>query len=307
MSEEKELHISTLNQYRQQLEQDFPELVIREFKRIGSGWDHIALAVNGEIIFRMPEDGQFDDEQRRLVTYETAVLQKLQPVLSIAIPEPLYVAPRGGYFGYPKLEGTLTEEVWPKLTPAQQAKLQEDWVAVVVAIERALPVEEARKLGVPPFWLQESIDGIHGFLQRGNISPKHRKFAEWTLERAKQLDVNKNPFFLHNDFYLHNMLLDPQTKQLKALIDWSDCCIAPIEREFMLWHWLPAAQFNAIIELYSQRTGRSINKEQVKIWSYVEAFSDLHTQLSEDDQPGVKKSLQYINRWLQEENIDRES
>jgi aminoglycoside phosphotransferase (APT) family kinase protein len=301
MSQKKKIHFNELDEYRLQLEQDFPELTIRTLRRIGNGWDHIALEVNDEIIFRMPEDGQFDDEQRKLVAYETAVLRKLQPVLPIAIPEPLYIPPHGGYFGYPKLEGILAEEAWPKLTPDQQTKLQEDWVTIVTAIERALPVEEAQRLGVPPFWLQESIRDIHGFLQRENISPEHRQFAERTLERAKQLDVNKNPFFLHNDFYLHNMLLDPQTKRLKALLDWSDCCTAPIEREFTLWHWLPDAQFDAIIELYTQRTGRSVNKEQVKVWSYVDAFSDLNTQLLEGDQPGIEKSLQHINRWLQEE------
>lgn len=304
MPEKKEIHLNKLNEYRQQLLQDFPGLAFRQFKRIGSGWDHVALAVNDEIIFRMPEDGQFDDEQRELVAYEIAVLRKLQPVLPVVIPEPLYIAPQGGYFGYPKLEGILAEEIWPQLTIDQQMKLQEDWVAIVVAIERALPVDEARKLGVPSFWLQEGVHGIHGLMQRKNLSAKHRKFAEWTLERTKQLDVNKNPFFLHNDFYLHNMLLDPKTKRLKALLDWSDCCIAPIEREFMLWHWLPSAQFNTIIELYAQRTGRSVNKEQVKTWSYVEALSDLHEQLSENDQAGIEKTLQYINRWLREENMD---
>lgn len=304
MSEKKEIHLNKLNEYRQQLEQDLPELVIQEFKCIGNGWDHIALEVNDEIIFRMPKDGQFNDEQCRLVAYELAVLRKLQPVLPVAIPEPLYIAPHGSYFGYPKLEGMSADEAWPKLTSDDQVKLQEDWVAVIMTIERALPAEEARKLGVPSFWLQEGIHGIHGLLQRENLSVEHRMFAEWTLERAKRLDVNKDPFFLHNDFYLHNMLLDPQTKRLKALLDWSDCCTAPIEREFMLWHWLPSAQFDAIIELYTRRTGRSVDKEQVKTWSYVEALSDLHEQLSENDQAGIEKTLQYINRWLREESMD---
>jgi aminoglycoside 2''-phosphotransferase len=287
----------SINVYRHQLQQDFPELVITKIQQIGSGWDHVALEVNNDIIFRMPEDMQFDAEQVATVTYETAVLKKLHDALPVAIPEPTYIAPKGSYFGYPKLKGIIAEKSWPELNAEQRARLREDWVAVVADIEQHISPNEARQLSVPYFWVEDSVENARKLLTLHTLTPRYKQFVERALYEAESLDVRHDALFLHNDFYLHNTLLNPETKRLSALIDWSDCCLAPIEREFALWCSLPASQLDAIVALYTEKTGRQVNTAQVKTWAHIEACSDLYTQFLEDDVEGQASTLRHFDRW----------
>ena len=299
MSQSKEL----LDDYRRQIELDFPELTIAKIRRIGGGWDHVALEVNNSIIFREPKDMLFNDEQRQRVAYETAVLRKLRASLPVAIPDPQYIAPQAGYFGYPKLNGVLAESVWSELTADQHTRFREDWVRIVMTIEQNISAEEARQFGVISFWLEEAMSDTRRLLELDDVQLRHKEFATLALRRAEQLDVRTNALFLHNDFYPHNILLDPKTKKLVGILDWSDCCLAPIEREFALWHSFPPPHLDAMISPYSEKTGRPVNKQLVKSWAYIEACGDLYSQLIENDQAGIKESLRHIDRWSREEGL----
>jgi len=60
-----------IDSFRERLKTDFPSLQISSIKIIGSGWDHDAIEVNGDSIFRIPK-GNFDFSRASpVVVYET--------------------------------------------------------------------------------------------------------------------------------------------------------------------------------------------------------------------------------------------
>ena len=140
---------SKIHSYRQRLEADFPSLPISSVEILGSGWDHDAVEVNGDIVFRIPKS-DFDFTQASpVVTYETGALKLLYGKLPVDVPFPRYIAPYKSYFGYAKLSGVILKDVLNSFREQDFMELQKEWVAVVAAIHAGINVTEARKLGIP--------------------------------------------------------------------------------------------------------------------------------------------------------------
>src|SRR5438477_12966283 len=84
------------------IEKDFPDLLVDRVERLGEGWDHVALRVNDRYVFRLPwhlvEPGSGDADAQGAEA-EVRLLRTVQGRLPVAVPEPVFVAADGEYFG----------------------------------------------------------------------------------------------------------------------------------------------------------------------------------------------------------------
>lgn len=262
-----------IDSFRQRLQFDFPSLEISSIKIMGSGWDHDAVEVNGDIVFRIPKD-YFDASQPSpAVLYETKLLKLLHSKLPIAIPYPQYISPHKSYFGYTKLAGTLLGDDVDSFTEQDLERLQEDWASVAAAIHAGININQARKFELPNFegWDTSVAERIF------SLSDVNKLTLEWASKIINKVhSLNSESQYnvvAHNDLRFQNILVDPNSKNISGVIDWSDICIAPVAREFAASDWENEA-LNQVIRLYESATGVVVNVEQVGMWRHLEDISD---------------------------------
>ncbi len=286
-----------IQRYKSKLASDFPKLNIESVKLIGVGWHHVALEVNGNIIFRLPRELHVKDLSIT-VSYETEILRRLQNKLSVAIPDPQYIAPDKSYFGYPKLKGEILEKAVDGFEDNDRQQLLKDWVDVASTIHTKITVDEARELGVPEFdgfdtSMAEKVFNLEG------IDQKIVDFARIMIERVKSIDkAEQHWVFIHNDLQFHNLLADPESKRLSGIIDWTDVCVAPVAREFATGELMKGDLLRQAADLYEKKTGFRIDTAKAIMWRGIEESSDYVEEIEGGETDEAAKTLERIKQLI---------
>lgn len=293
-----------VEEYKQKLMADFPDLQINSVKFIGSGWHHDAVEVNGNIVFRIPRFDHASDNTDESVGYETAILKLLRGKLKVATPDPLYIAKDMSYFGYPKLEGELLADKWQVLSENAKNKIIEQWVDIIIDIHKTIDLKTAQALHVPLFTdpadpLNKTAYKIH---EVKGLDPIVYDFADKAL--ALNNTIGAKPIqdtLIHNDLHLFNMLIDPVTHELTGVIDWTDVCIGPLEREFCCWEWEKGDTLEKSVKLYQEKAGNKVNIEQARFWKHIETITDIVEAAESNDQKKIDESIDIIKYWVEHE------
>lgn len=285
--------------FAQKIKTDFPDLVVNKVEVIATGWDHVAVEVNDSIIFRIPR-GEYNIEKlSKSVIYETSVLKLLQGKLPVDIPNPIYIAPNSAYFGYPKLAGVKLMDLNERLNEQDKMHIREDWVNIASAVHCGVSVDIARNLGVPIS--TGSIGKVMNIFNMNDVSVDVQNFAQKTIDAAVNINVdNLQVSVIHNDLQFFNLLVDPAAKRISGVIDWTDVCIAPIEKDFSIWEWGHDNQLQQVAELYENKTGMKIDQEQAKMWRHLEEINDYIEQMESGDTEGAGQSMNHIQKWIAE-------
>lgn len=283
-----------MNEYAQQLQGDFPELRFEQTRIIGQGWHHTAVEVNDSVIFRIPRE--VHEHPANSVAYEVAILEHLAETLPVTIPTPVYISPDGTYYGYPKLPGEVLMDLYPTFSEEEKDQLVEDWVDTAIAIHRGVSVDMARRLGIPNF--DESHDEEEPATEAGllltleGLDKSVIEFARRTREAAVVINMEEHISFLHNDLQFQNFLVDPDTRRITGLFDWTDVCIGPLAREFSLGEWVrDETQLEKAIALYRRKTGIRVDMNQARLLKHLEEVSDLAEHIRTGDTVETERSL----------------
>ena len=295
---------------REVLARQVPDLRVESIEALGDGWDHVAYLVNEQFVFRLPWELVEDDDAPlppRHAEREARLLEAVRGRLPVAVPEPVFVATDGNFFGYPYLAGLSIADrldVW--VDPRKQASLASLVVDVAVAIEAAVPVEMARGLGLdvvdrPDDILRSAVAGLEASL----LSSTARAAAEAAIatyaERWEAAGASRQAT-LHADLGLDHWLIDVDGR-VYALIDWSDACVAPPEHQLstLMWDLPPLAGKAAAA--YEARTGRDIDDELILADGCLNALGDLGELLEEGDDAGVSRCLTFLETWTSVDSL----
>lgn len=285
-------------QYQQRLAADFPELEIKSLSVVGSGWDHDAVEVNEQLIFRLPRGVHDVSKFATSVSYETEILRCLQGRLPVSIPNPTHIASDNAYFGYPKLSGVLLKDAVDTLSEQDLTALKEDWVSIASRIHKAIRVGEARGLGIPDFEGPDT-SGVEPIFDLPGVDEDVLAFAAKIIKKVKSLDMsNQHYVFIHNDLQFQNLLLDPTSKRICGVIDWTDMCVAPIAREFATGEWMQDDLLEQIAKLYESKTGVMIDVQQARLWRSLEELSDYVEVTKSNETEEAAKTLARIKQLI---------
>lgn len=189
-------------------------------------------------------------------------------------------------------------DLLPELDAEHEARLRDDWVKIASIIHDHIPVDVARELSVPVFDPTEIFERASRVEEDASLSDSVRDFAAETVESASRIDLDgEEQYFLHSDFHLKNVLADPHTRRMTGLIDWSDCRIGPLAREFSIWEW---GHDDSLPTSYEALTGTTVDVHQAKQWLHLEELADLVEQRDTGDHSGATASLSHIVRWIAE-------
>lgn len=288
-----------LTNYKTKIALDFPNLSLKSLKLIGSGWHHDAVEINNEIVFRIPRFDHVSDITSESVGYETAVLKMLKNKLPVAIPDPKFVASDKSYFGYPKLSGELLADHWSRISNSNQQSIINQWTGVIAAIQAAIKADTAKAVGVPLFYdpnkpLNHSIKKLYKI---DEFESYIYQFADFVSETSMTIDCVNNTF-IHNDLHLFNILINPKTYTLTGVIDWTDVCIGPLEREFCAWEWDKSDSLEKAVELYYKKTNKLVDIKQARFWKHLETITDLIEAHEVSDKKKINESLEIIDYWV---------
>lgn len=263
----------------------FPELRLKTVTVIGQGWDSTAFLVDDEIVFRLPNAGGRAALQERTRT-EVDLLVHLRGRLAVATPDPVYIAPDLGFFGYRYLPGDSLEDrpdLYASSTYLTQfARL---WADVVIAVENLVSVDTAATLRLQPFpGVQTRLERVlltrdSGVLPDPVIELAEQAVREYELvyERA----ASARAIAMHGDLGLSHWLVRDGDMPY-AVFDWSDACIAPVEHELATLLWIPKRGAEYVDEAavcYCNETGHQPDRRLVDLDHWANALSDVGAML----------------------------
>lgn len=222
------------------IETQFPELAPVTIRPMGEGWDHRALLVNDQFMFRFPRRQVGADSLQG----EIRVLPGLAPLLPLPIPVPTFIGkPDRGYpwifAGYRKLEGRTACSV--ALDDDTRQNLAEPLAQFLVALH-AIDVETALRLGaLPDSWNRSDLsrkaahirDRLDQLLQFGiirDVAPYLDLVANATTAR-----VPRAMSMVHGDLYVRHLLLD-RNLRLSGVIDWGDVHVGDVVTDLAVAH-----------------------------------------------------------------------
>ena len=212
--------------YLQSIQRDFPNLVIQNATlNSQEGQYNDLLIINNLLIFRFPK---FEAGLATL-RCEAALLERIQGMLPLAIPNPQYVSREmktvgKAFMGYTKIKGeplwhplfqSIKDKTVLKKLAGQLANFLWELHSIPLAQhEIDLPIND-----LPPEW-QNLYDEIRKYLYP-KISLDSQQAISHHFETFLE-QVSDHPFepaLRHGDFGSGNILYDPQSQSISGIID----------------------------------------------------------------------------------------
>ena len=258
------------------IEACFPEIHVRECRRIRMGWETVVLDINGEYIFR------FMNLQQRW-PHQQAEIDRLR-----------WLAPQITTTTIPKYEF-----VWlgDKRNPTKFAGYKKILGAPMTkAVIRSRHIERlGKELGLfaselhsirPPksplfpehkddkrYWLnffQKVRRLAYPFLDAGTRKKAERFWPRFIDHISK---VRFAPLLIHSDLSGGNIIIDPSTGALNGVIDWGNAKVGDPARDFMgVFAMSPRLGEVALANYDLESSGF---KERIDFYHIAEAFEDI--------------------------------
>lgn len=230
----------TEQELREIIADTFPELEIKELKKIGKGRNVRAVLVNESIVFRIPirEDAEFNNPDK-----EVKVLNFLKGKLSVQIPEILYYKrDKSGrrIIGETLVCGTVYSQ---ETHDSFDEDIKSDILRQIGHIMR-----ELHDLGHDYEWLGKEPLQYTGCLEAfDEYFPKivQAQFTNAQIQRIYAVrDRYKHlaeehpvkPVLTHCDLHFGNMMFDINTKRIVGLIDFGEAGYAEPSRDMHYYY-----------------------------------------------------------------------
>ncbi len=237
--------------YRAAIAIALPNLPIHTFRFLAEGWDNAAWEVNGELVFLFPKRAEIAASQ----SVQSGLLRALAPVLPVAVPRIDVIIHDAALpypcVGYQKLPGVQLANAPADIIQPERLAAQ---IGVFLTALHRFPLEDAALLRVPDATPQSwraqydaMLAALHPLFPRLTPAERERTEALFAAYLDDPVHVRFAPVLLHRDLGGDHLLLDPQTGDLAAVIDWGDVSIGDPAQDFC---GLPAAWLPALLAAY---------------------------------------------------------
>lgn len=223
-----------LAQIRRLVAKFYPNFEIKNLSSIGEGMDSVAYLVNDSMIFRFPKNSQV----RNNLQNEVSILPILRPHLQVEIPVFSVVAEDFSFVGYKRIEGEfLTKKLFDSFKKSTQDNIQLSLAKFLVALHQTdLADLLAHRLEPQDFAasyktdLEDSRQYVFPLLSHSERVYVEELFEEY-LNNTN--NFSGKPVLLHNDLSSDHILIDPQTRKLRGIIDFGDIGIGDGDYDLM--------------------------------------------------------------------------
>jgi len=245
-------------QVRDLLIRAFPGDRIQRVELAKNGWDNLVAIADDQRVFRISRRPDYPRSAERWA------LDNLRGKLTLAVPQIDRWSDDPPCMGYPLLPGISAPAEWLK-------EPSEHWIkelAVTLAgflrqCHLAISGDQAKAAGLKGFSL--SPLSFQDLLARAKgLDPESMDYAESLLRNSNDQSSNNADCFLYGDLHSGNLLFDPMTRQVSAVLDFGNVCWGELESEFydLAGSWPTLCQ--AVITEYEKISGIKINKDRIR-------------------------------------------
>ena len=213
---------------------ELPALGPASIRPLGGGQQHVAYEVDGRFVVRLGIDG--DDDCAARVEREVALLDVVERISPLAVPQPLFVVPERCCYGYHLLSGVPLQELAPEAR-AQLVPRVAPAIGEFLAALHAMPVAELAALAPsdlqpPSEWLRDAAE-LYAAVAAHMPAPSEDAAVRAFLETPPPA-TSDEPVFSHNDLGIEHILVNPEGGGVTGVIDWSDAAICDRAYDFGL-------------------------------------------------------------------------
>lgn len=214
--------------YTGQIRRFYPDFPIESAALNRDGQYNDVLVVNETFIFRFAKVAPAIETLRR----EVELLGRLQPHISLPIPQPAFVHTESGvlgeaFMGYPFIPGLpLWREAFQSITDTDDLSRMAGRLASFLRELHSAPAEQIVPSGQPVADTPEDMADLYARIQAklyGYMRPDAQAGVTAHFE-GYFADAERHPYtptLRHGDFGTGNLLYDPQTQAITGVIDFS--------------------------------------------------------------------------------------
>jgi aminoglycoside phosphotransferase (APT) family kinase protein len=218
----------------------FPQLAPVALERLGEGWDNFAFVVNGEFVFRFPRRQLGAD----CLKTEVQILPRLQSLLPLPIPNPIFVGKATERFGwlfagYAMLPGRTACAAALDIRQRETAAAP---LGAFLAALHALSPEFIRRLDAPPdvmgrLDLARRIPQMHERLEEcvrlGLVADPAPGRA--IVDGVATVPSARPAALVHGDLYVRHILVGSDMLPT-GIIDWGDVHAGDVALDLSIAH-----------------------------------------------------------------------
>nr|KEP23136.1 hypothetical protein DA06_11740 [Georgenia sp. SUBG003] len=204
----------------------------RSVRPLGSGLDHTAFEVDGDLVVRLSTDAD-RAERSSEVRREAELLRRVARISPLPVPVPLLTDPDGGLLAYRKLPG---DPLLGAPDTAVRAGAVGAALGELLAVLHEQPPEDWRDVvdddDTPPTaWLEEAQET---YAEVASCIPAACRGAVEAFLDAPPPPAAARRVLSHNDLGIEHVLVDRATGEVTGVIDWADAALVDPARDLGL-------------------------------------------------------------------------
>jgi aminoglycoside phosphotransferase (APT) family kinase protein len=235
----------------------FPGDRFQKVVRAKEGWDNLVVIADNQWVFRIPMREDYPRQQERWA------LGKLQGKTQMTIPRIERWSDDPPCMGYRLLPGIPAPKEWlSQPSSSWLAELAQSLALFLNECHQAISLEEAKAAGLKEFSLhpssfQELLD------QAKDMNPEHRQFAESFLKIPETVNPGSQ-IFLYGDLHPGNLLFDPASRKLTAVLDFGTVSWGDPSCEFYDLGGSWPGLCEATVQEYENLSGVKVNRNEIR-------------------------------------------
>lgn len=201
------------------IKESFPDVPCKTHRYIDEGWDHEVVIVDDQLVFRFPND----QEYQQLLQTEVSVLNRLRPLIQVDIPK--YTHIDKSFAGYRLISGKqLTRKFFDTLSADDRSTIARQLAGLMsvlhTLIEKGYDFTDVALSDMKQ--QQERLKAEKAYNLSSILSPEDLRVVDGILAKTDEVLGQPLPsVFIHGDIYNRHLLWNDATKQL-GVIDFSD-------------------------------------------------------------------------------------
>jgi aminoglycoside phosphotransferase (APT) family kinase protein len=249
---------SQLDQVRGVLTKAFPDDRCEKVVLAKDGWDNLVAIADERRVYRIPRNSDYPRFQERWA------LEKLRDRVTLAVPRIDRWSDDPPCMGYPLLPGISALPEWlAEPAPAWIDDLARSLAEFLFQCHQTISLNQAKTAGLrefrlSPFSFQELMD------RAVDMNPADKHYAETLFRKAEEKGASEPQSFLYGDLHLGNLLFDPGSRRVTAVLDFGNVCWDDLSMELydLAGYWPKLC--DAIVHEYERLSGIRINRAQAR-------------------------------------------
>jgi aminoglycoside phosphotransferase (APT) family kinase protein len=260
---------------REMLAEHLPAHAGGSVEPLGSGLDHAAFLVEGELVVRFA----MGDDAGDRVAREAGLLELVARHVQVPVPRVVCSVPERGCLAYRRIPGIPLLDVPLEVRAAHRLPVADTLGAMLAALHAVPTVDVAHLVDVddtpPEQWLRDAAGAWETVA--GRVPMRHHRPVEALLLAAPPPAGPRSAVFSHNDLGIEHVLVDPDSGAVTGVIDWSDAAIVDPAVDFglLLRDLGPDALDAALARYPSQGAGVPGLRERATFYARCRALEDL--------------------------------